>query len=259
MNQETLAFIEANAGVDVRRLALQSGKHPGVDMPFALDQIAGRQAARRKLPSWAAVEGLVYPPHLSMEQCSGEAAARYKAGVARRLCGGGRLVSAEQASGSGETQQSVTTSYSYDEYGRVTQQRQETEAEAGALTVNYRYNAAGQVTAVAYAKESAQGAVDPGNTELHILWYTYDDAGRLSAIHLDEGTASTTSPTNNSKLIRSYAYNAYGEIEKITDNTSFLTGGTLTTELTYTYNDYGLPVKEGAKWRNTRGLGSVTQ
>ena len=157
--------------------------------------------------------------------------------------GGGRLVSAEQASGSGETQQSVTTSYSYDEYGRVTQQRQETEAEVGALTVNYRYNAAGQVTAVAYAKESAQGAVDPGNTELHILWYTYDDAGRLSAIHLDEGTASTTSPTNTSRLIRSYAYNAYGEIEKITDNTSFLTGGTLTTELAYTYNDYGLPVK----------------
>ena len=38
-------------------------------------------------------------------------------------------------------------------------------------------------------------------------------------------------------------HNACGEIEKITDNTSFLTGGTLTTELTYTYNDYGLPVK----------------
>ena len=37
--------------------------------------------------------------------------------------------------------------------------------------------------------------------------------------------------------------NASGEIEKITDNTSFLTGGTLTTELAYTYNDFGLPVK----------------
>ena len=157
--------------------------------------------------------------------------------------GGGRLESAEQVTGSGETQQSVTTSYSYDEYGRVTQQRQETEAEAGALTVNYRYNGAGQVTSVSYAKESAQGAVDPGNTELHILWYTYDEDGRLSAIYLDEGTASTTSPTNNKKLIRSYAYNAYGEIEKLTDNTSFLTGGTLTTELAYTYNDFGLPVK----------------
>ena len=157
--------------------------------------------------------------------------------------GGGRMESAVQVTGSGETQQSVTTEYSYDEYGRVTQQRQETEAEAGALTVNYRYNGAGQVTSVSYAKESAQGAVDPGNTELHILWYTYDEAGRLSAIYLDEGTANTTSPTNNKKLIRSYAYNAYGEIEKITDNTSFLTGGTLTTELAYTYNDFGLPVK----------------
>ena len=157
--------------------------------------------------------------------------------------GGGRMESAVQVTGSGETQQSVTTAYSYDEYGRVTQQRQETEAEAGALTVNYRYNGAGQVTSVSYAKESAQGAVDPGNTELHILWYTYDEAGRLSAIYLDEGTASTTSPTNNKKLIRSYAYNAYGEIEKVTDNTSFLAGGTLTTELAYTYNDFGLPVK----------------
>ena len=61
-------------------------------MPFALDQIAGRQMARRKLPSWAAVDGIVYPPHLSMEQCSGEAAAAYKAAVARRVAGGGRLV-----------------------------------------------------------------------------------------------------------------------------------------------------------------------
>ena len=93
----------------------------------------------------------------------------------------------------------------------------------------FEYNGSGQVTSVSYAKESAQGAVDPGNTELHILWYTYDEAGRLSAIYLDEGTASTTSPTNNKKLIRSYAYNAYGEIEKVTDNTSFLAGGTLTT------------------------------
>lgn len=92
MNQETLSFINEHAGDDVRRLALQGGRHPGVDMPFALDQIAGRQMARRKLPSWAAVDGIVYPPHLSMEQCSGEAAAAYKASVARRVAGGGRLV-----------------------------------------------------------------------------------------------------------------------------------------------------------------------
>ena len=89
----TTEFIRTNADGDVRRLALQAVRHPGVDMPFALDQIAGQQTARRKLPSWAAVDGLVYPPRLPMEQCSGEAAALHKAAVARRLCGpGGRMV-----------------------------------------------------------------------------------------------------------------------------------------------------------------------
>ena len=154
---------------------------------------------------------------------------------------GGRLVSAAQTTGSGESAKTVTTAYSYDEYGRVVQQRQETEANAGALAVNYRYNGAGQVTAISYAKESAQGSMEPGNTELHILWYTYDADGRLSQIWLDEGGANTTSPTSNKQLIRTYAYNAHGEIEKVTDNTSFLTGGTLTTELTYLYNTFGLP------------------
>ena len=71
-------FISTYRKEDVRRLALQAAKFPDVDMPFALDQIAGWQAARRKLPSWAAVDGLVYPPHISMEQCSSEATARYK-------------------------------------------------------------------------------------------------------------------------------------------------------------------------------------
>lgn len=54
-------------------------------MNFALDQIAGWQTARKKLPSWAAVDGILYPPHLSMEQCSSEQTARYKAGVAARI------------------------------------------------------------------------------------------------------------------------------------------------------------------------------
>lgn len=82
----TSQFIALNADGDVRLLALQASRYPGVDMPFALNQIAGRQTARRKLPSWAAVDGIVYPPHLSMEQCSGEHSARYKAALAGRLC-----------------------------------------------------------------------------------------------------------------------------------------------------------------------------
>ena len=89
MNQATAAFIRSNADGDVRLLALRGTKDLEVDLTFALDQIAGRQTARKKLPSWAAVEGIVYPPHLSMEQCSSEQTARYKAGVAGR---GRRLV-----------------------------------------------------------------------------------------------------------------------------------------------------------------------
>ena len=84
MNQATAAFIQENADGDVRQLALRGTKAPDVDLTFALDQIAGRQTARKKLPSWAAVEGVVYPPHLSMEQCSSEQTARYKAEMAGR-------------------------------------------------------------------------------------------------------------------------------------------------------------------------------
>lgn len=82
----------AHRNDDVRRLALKAAGTKGIDLPFALDQIAGWQTARRKLPSWAATEGIIYPPRLSMEQCSGETAARYKAAVARRLVSGGRFV-----------------------------------------------------------------------------------------------------------------------------------------------------------------------
>ncbi|WP_028910981.1 class I SAM-dependent methyltransferase [Prevotella sp. MA2016] len=82
MNEATLAFIRSHANDDVRQLALQGKKNPEVDMTYALDQIAGRQKARVKIPSWAANDGIAYPPHLSMEQCSSEATARYKARIA---------------------------------------------------------------------------------------------------------------------------------------------------------------------------------
>ena len=82
MNQATIDFIHIHAEADVRQLALQGTKNPEVDLSFVLEQIAGRQKAKTKLPSWAAVDGIVYPPHLSMEQCSSEQTARYKALIA---------------------------------------------------------------------------------------------------------------------------------------------------------------------------------
>lgn len=82
MNSETLDFVEKHRNDDVRTLALQAGRYPGVDMRTAVTQIEGWQLARTKLPTWAAVDGLLYPPRISMEQCSSEAAARYKASLA---------------------------------------------------------------------------------------------------------------------------------------------------------------------------------
>ena len=82
MNQATLEFIRQHAAEDVRQLAFLGKKNPEVDLAYALDQIAGRQKARTKIPSWAAIDGITYPPHLSMEQCSSEQTARYKAKIA---------------------------------------------------------------------------------------------------------------------------------------------------------------------------------
>ena len=82
MNQATIDFIRQHTDDDVRQLALQGGRYPEVDLTYALEQIAGRQKARVKLPSWAVLDGIIYPSHLSMEQCSSEATARYKASIA---------------------------------------------------------------------------------------------------------------------------------------------------------------------------------
>ena len=84
INEKTWEFVRQHADDDVRKLALQGTRDGEVDLSMALQQIAGWQTARRKLPSWAAVEGIVYPPHLNMEQCSSERTARYKAQIVGR-------------------------------------------------------------------------------------------------------------------------------------------------------------------------------
>lgn len=78
MDKATKDFIREHADADVRQLALQAKKNPEVDLTYALEQIAGWQKAKTKLPSWAKIDGMVYPPHISMEQCSSELTAKYK-------------------------------------------------------------------------------------------------------------------------------------------------------------------------------------
>ena len=78
MNKATKDFIREHADADVRQLALQAKNTPEVDLTYALEQIAGRQKAKSKLPTLAKIDGMVYPPHISMEQCSSELTAKYK-------------------------------------------------------------------------------------------------------------------------------------------------------------------------------------
>ena len=81
INESTRQYIAAHASDDVARLALHPSKDPQVDMAVALQQIAGRQKAKEKLPEWYATEGVLYPKKVSMEQCSSSQTAEYKASL----------------------------------------------------------------------------------------------------------------------------------------------------------------------------------
>lgn len=81
ISPETQQFIREHLSDNVRTLALQAKKYPDVDMPAAITQIAGRQTAAEKIPSWKEIENIWYPKHLSLEQCSSEITARYKASL----------------------------------------------------------------------------------------------------------------------------------------------------------------------------------
>lgn len=86
-NEATRRFIAENAAADVRRLALRGVADGEVDLQGALLQIAGRQKMRHKVPLWADNGDVLFPPQLSLEQCSGQQAAGYKRSVAERIIG----------------------------------------------------------------------------------------------------------------------------------------------------------------------------
>lgn len=83
-DEETLRFALDHQDADVRSLALR-GAPAGVDLHAALIQIEGHQLALPKLPTWARVEGVLWPARLSLEQCSSEATAAYKRQTVQRL------------------------------------------------------------------------------------------------------------------------------------------------------------------------------
>ncbi len=75
------SFIQEHEREEVHALAL---RYKGKDIPFLLVQIAGRQMAQKRIPTWYRNRELLYPVHLSLEQASSEMTARYKASLIRR-------------------------------------------------------------------------------------------------------------------------------------------------------------------------------
>lgn len=74
-------FIQENTEASVEELLLRAGKFPGLNVPLLVTQIEGRQKAKKKLPSWYQSSEVIYPVKLSMEQCSSESTAAYKASL----------------------------------------------------------------------------------------------------------------------------------------------------------------------------------
>ncbi|MBQ7686974.1 MAG: SAM-dependent methyltransferase, partial [Bacteroidaceae bacterium] len=74
-------WIEEHRHDDVNELALRAAHCPDVDMREAIVQIRGWQIAEKKLPLWAETQGIRFPDHLPLEQCSSQLTAEYKASL----------------------------------------------------------------------------------------------------------------------------------------------------------------------------------
>ena len=86
INDATRLFIENHLHDDIRQLALK--KIPAdVDKILAISQIEARQILSKKVPSWAENQNLIFPKHLSIEQCSSELTAKYKKKIFETHCG----------------------------------------------------------------------------------------------------------------------------------------------------------------------------
>lgn len=81
LDTEIQQFILDNTGSDVTKLALQKNPFPQVEWSEILGQIAAREKAKDKLPTWFNAKRIIYPSKISVEQTSSEATAKYKASL----------------------------------------------------------------------------------------------------------------------------------------------------------------------------------
>jgi hypothetical protein len=81
LSDEIQKFIDDNLDADISKLALQKPKFPNADWATILNQIAAKQKAKTKLPTWFETKKIYYPSKISVEQTSSEKTAKHKANL----------------------------------------------------------------------------------------------------------------------------------------------------------------------------------
>lgn len=78
LDTDIQAYINANLHVDLHSLLLKKSPFPDVAMSQIVQQIKGKKIAQKKF-SFLLEEGIIFPPHLNLEQASSQVTAEYKA------------------------------------------------------------------------------------------------------------------------------------------------------------------------------------
>lgn len=100
IDKQTQNYILQHRDEDINKLELK-GKPDGVDSTTAMQQIAAYQTVQKKIPLWAANQDIIYPKHLSVEQCSSQNTAIFKSQLVSKLFGGKRPSMADLTGGMG--------------------------------------------------------------------------------------------------------------------------------------------------------------
>jgi 16S rRNA G966 N2-methylase RsmD len=81
LQPEIQQFISENGSVNINQLALKKNPFPEIPYNVLLNQIAAKQKAKDKLPTWYHANNIIYPEKISIEQTSSEITAKYKASL----------------------------------------------------------------------------------------------------------------------------------------------------------------------------------
>ena len=82
LNKEVQDYINLNINADINKVALAKPLFKNVSSADLAGQIITKKKSIHKLPTWFNAKNIYYPPILSLEQCSSESTAGYKANLA---------------------------------------------------------------------------------------------------------------------------------------------------------------------------------